>query len=217
MDSATEGLFLSLVESRKNVILSKDNTSAFKEMKRISWECVRKELLTQTGKDFSTLQLQKKWQNIQSRIKEKMNYSRGTGGGPIERMSENDNAAYQIIGVDNPKLAMVPGALENANSITKQPLHLYTPSKSIASTSYASLSASDEQMPTPAKRYRSATEDKESIEALHRSVLVLQREKLKLKIQLMKKKVCEHRDAEVQTDDPSILLPSFTFMNYLRS
>ncbi len=55
--------------------------------------------------------MQKKWNNIQTRVKGKMAQRNKTGGGPAIMLNTNDDLALKIIGEENPKMAKVPGAI----------------------------------------------------------------------------------------------------------
>lgn len=217
MDAFTETFFLSLIDEQKEILLSKQNTTSMKARKNVCWEEVRRELTTRTGKDFSAQQLQKRWSNIQARVKEKKSYQKGTGGGPVEKFTENDMQAFNIIGAGNPKLAMVPGAMSNtdslrpmmdspssSSSLTQEPVQKKQRFSSMSSSTGTSRESSKFQVPSLTSQSSTCSDSKEktreSFDDLHKSVLLLQREKLKLKLELLRRQVSEKRDAATQTD-----------------
>ena len=114
MDAITETAFLEILEKKKEVITSKDNTLSGRTKRAEAWVWVGERVAVNTGKSFTVEQLQKKWNNLQNRLKDRLKDSKNTGGGPPKKLSANDLLAWRIMGKTNPKLAMVPGAMENA-------------------------------------------------------------------------------------------------------
>ena len=60
--------------------------------------------------------LQKKWNNVQSRVMEKLRSCNETGGGGCSKWSDNDNLVIRILGANNPKVIQIPGAMSGAIS-----------------------------------------------------------------------------------------------------
>ena len=176
-------------------------------------------MLAQTGKIFTAQQLQKRWSNIQSRLKEKLKYSRGTGGGPPQLLSNNDSVAHDIIGANSPKLSRVPGAIENVDvlhrEITTAEKRPCNPDPTTQSCSREDGPRTNGSLPSRSmscKRKRVERPPLESLEDLHRSVMELQRQKLFLKIQLLRQKTVLKHDAATQTD---INTSDFGYLRYI--
>ena len=113
MDSLLEREFLECIEKYEKIVTRKGKTRECKNARTNAWDEIKKEFEERTGKLLSVVQLQKKWNNIQSRLKEKMRSSQQTGGGPAVIFSENDALAQKILGEGNLKLVRVPGARDN--------------------------------------------------------------------------------------------------------
>ena len=118
MDSATEKHLLLLIEQDKDIILNLSNTKESREKRKLIWEKIRQNLLVETGKQFEIEQLQKKWNNCNERLKKVLIHRKGTGGGPQQKLTENDEFLISILGEQNPKLFKVTGAMENATPIS---------------------------------------------------------------------------------------------------
>ena len=102
-----------MIEEKKDIIQSKQNTKEVRKQKEEAWKWIKEELLIVYGKEFTVLQLVKRWSNIQNRVKDKIRDGKGTGGGPPKTLSEADNLCVKILGNENPKIAKIPGAIEN--------------------------------------------------------------------------------------------------------
>ena len=90
MDMLTEREFLEILEEEKEMILSKANNKIAKNARALAWTNIKLKLEGKTGKLFEEKKLQKKWNNIQSRIKDKCRSMKKTGGGPGIKGSYND-------------------------------------------------------------------------------------------------------------------------------
>ena len=99
MDCLLEHEFLKCIEKYKNIITRKSQTKEGKDAKVKAWVGIKKELEERSGgKEFNIPQLQKKWSNIQSRIKDKIRKGRKIGGGPAPIFTENDCLTQKILG-----------------------------------------------------------------------------------------------------------------------
>lgn len=192
MDSTTETAFLILMDEKKDILTSKANTKECRQRRIEVWDWVAQQLLINTGKEFSVAQLQKKWNNSQQRLKEKSKYGRKTGGGPAAVFSENDKLTLKILGENNPKVAMVPGALANTTNIE--------------SSVTSDLENEEPSAFTPKRRKRDDT----SLDDLHREVLLLQKQKLLLRISALQREQVQRVDKGTQTE-------SFAFRGMLMS
>ena len=72
---------------------------------------------SQGRKRFHSVQITKKWNNLQCRLKHRMKDGKRTGGGAAKALSKNDRLTLRIIGESNPKITMIPGAMVNAEDI----------------------------------------------------------------------------------------------------
>ena len=113
MDPSTETTFLEILEMKKSVINSKDNTKNGRNRRAEAWSWLQQELVVRTGKSLAIEQLQKKWNNVQQRLKERLKDVKKTGGGPSKELSENDRLVWRVLGEQNPKITKVVGAMEN--------------------------------------------------------------------------------------------------------
>ncbi len=104
MDSVVESAFLTLIEERSSTILSKSNLKEHREKRTEAWIWIAQQLLVVTGKEFTAVQLQKKWNNIQQRLKDRFRDGKKTGGGPPTNLSDNDQQTWRIMGERNPKV-----------------------------------------------------------------------------------------------------------------
>lgn len=188
MDSTTESAFLMLMDEQKEIMTSKANTKESRQSRNAAWDCVAQQLLVNTGKDYSVVQLQKKWNNAQQRLKEKARDGKKTGGGPAAVFTENDRLTLRILGENNPKVAMVPGAMANTSSLASVSL---APEKEDEATVRRGDCAS-----TPKRCKR----DDLSIEDLHREVLLLQKQKLLLRISALQRDQVVCVDKGTQTE-----------------
>ena len=73
--------------------MGKSNTKQGKMTRAVAWNNVQLELEDRTGKHFEIKQLQKKWNNIQSRVKERLRTMKITGGGSYVPGTANDTIA----------------------------------------------------------------------------------------------------------------------------
>ena len=64
MDVLCEISFLKAIESKKDVLMSKQMTKEARDLKKKVWEEVKHVLLIETGKEFTEAELLKKWSNI---------------------------------------------------------------------------------------------------------------------------------------------------------
>ena len=65
MDNISE-----LIETKKFIIVSKQMTKEMRDEKKKAWGKIRNVLRVKTGKEFTEAQMIKKWNNIQSHVKE---------------------------------------------------------------------------------------------------------------------------------------------------
>lgn len=202
MDVDTEEVFLLILEEVKSAILSKDHTKEGKERRNVAWEKCQKQLFVRAGKDFSVSQLQKKWNNVQCRLKDRLKDAKRTGGGAPKTLSNNDRLTWRIVGETNPKLTMIPGAMVNAEDIE----NVSFPSKSSSDSNVLSedelateANSTVSRVPARKSETRKKKAD-ENIDVLHREVLQLQKEKLLLRIKILRKQVADTSDASTQTD-----------------
>ena len=72
MDSVVESAFLALIEERSWIVLSKSNLKEHREKRTEVWIWIAQQLLVVTGKEFTAVQLQKKWNNMQQRLKDRL-------------------------------------------------------------------------------------------------------------------------------------------------
>ena len=70
----------------------------------------------QMWKGFDERQLQKKWSNLQERLKTKIRQRNATGGGTSANLNSRDEITHRILGECNPTLTMIPGAWPPAPS-----------------------------------------------------------------------------------------------------
>ena len=113
MDNEIELKFLGMIEEKKDIIQSEENTKEVRKQKEKACKWIKEELLIVHGNEFTVLQLVKRLSNIQSRVKDKIMDAKGTGDGPPKTLSEADNLCVKILGNENPKISKVPGAIEN--------------------------------------------------------------------------------------------------------
>ena len=119
--------------------------------------------------------LQKKWNNIQSRLKEKLKDGQKTGGGPPTKLGENDALAHRILGESNPKLVRIPGAMENGQTFGPTP----------SDETFCSDTENEppekvviRPVPPVSSFSPSSRKREQSLEELQRDVLLLEKEKL---------------------------------------
>ena len=110
MDQNAETTLLLEIEKRKSLISSKNNSRKARDQKNAAWTEIKSALLLKCGKDFDRDQLQKKWSNLQERVKNKLRQRNQTGGGTSADLNTRDDITIRIIGEANPVLNMVPGA-----------------------------------------------------------------------------------------------------------
>ena len=110
MDQHAETTFLLEIEKRKSTISSKNNSRRARDQKNAAWTEIKNALLLKCGKDFDKEQLNKKWSNLQERVKSKLRQRNLTGGGISADLNTRDDITMRIIGETNPILNMVPGA-----------------------------------------------------------------------------------------------------------
>ena len=206
MDSQIELAFLEVLDQHKQSVLSKDGTKDGKDSRAQAWEDVQKSLLINTSKDFKVGALKTKWNNIQSRVKDKMKSAKETGGGESSKFSMNDRLAIKIMGEDNPKLCKVPGSVENLKRINTS-LPDLNESLSTTESNAENVDPNPESLidtPTapPLKKLKKA-----SFQELSYEVMELEKEKLSLEIQVLKKKLVEKSTKATQTVQET---PSFS-------
>lgn len=194
MDSTTETAFLIILEDKHDVITSKGNSKECRQSRCDAWDWVSRQLLIKTGKDFTVSQLQKKWNNTQQRLKDKTKDAKKTGGGPGAVLSENDRLTWKILGDTNPKVAMVPNAMANTSGCSQAVMFQKENDEPETST------------PTPKRFKRDTTHSiSEGLNSLHREVLQLQKEKLILRIEALRRDRVQQEDKGTQTDHASYL------------
>ena len=108
MGQHTETTFLLEIEKRKSLISSKNNSRKARDQKKVAWTDIKSALLLKCGKDFDKEQLQKKWSNLQERVKNKLRQHNQTGGGTSADLNTIDDITIRIINEANPILNMVP-------------------------------------------------------------------------------------------------------------
>lgn len=115
MDSAEELYFLAVLEANPALNL-KSNTPSGKNARKIAWSNVLAEM-NKNG-SHNEKQLQKKWTNLKSRTLEKIRKRKETGGGSCSKLNLNEEKVLEILGENNPKVDMIPGAVEkHANCV----------------------------------------------------------------------------------------------------
>ena len=109
-------------------------------------------------------------------MKDNLKHGKLTGGDPAKSLSDTDQLCVRILGEDNPKLTQIPGVIHN----TTAEVSPYCSNK---------------------RKMKDTTEDtkEQSIDDLHREVLVHQKEKLKLLIKKLKLQVREKAEKSTQT------------------
>lgn len=196
MDSELEYELLSIIEQNK-AILCREGTKEGKQKRLNAWNNIRTSFLTNTGKDLDEPKLKIKWNNIQSRIKEKQRCANITGGGPPAKMSTNDLLAVKILGENNPKICMVPGAKENVEPVS----NLLDKSITLLPSTEPCTSASSDTYVTSTKCAKSPRVNlRKSTEELQYDVLILEKEHLQLQMQYLKRKLQVRLDKSTQTE-----------------
>ena len=114
MDSAATMILFGLIEENKDVLLSKSHLKDDLQLKQEAWASLTLQFCTITSMVQITAQLQKRWQNVFSLMKKKHDWNTGTG--EHRPLSTIEQAAQRIVGVDNPIINRVPGALFTTNS-----------------------------------------------------------------------------------------------------
>lgn len=209
-----EQVFLEILEDHKNEILSKDGTREGKLRRQKCWEDIARSFLVSTGKQLDAKTLKIKWNNIQGRVKDKTKSAKGTGGGPSVTLSSNDKLAIKILGEDNPKLCKVPGGMENTTRINStifensgssddpDPMSNTIPASSLNTPRRTTFQMKENTNPViessplepqPKRQKRNIYED------LQIEVMELEREKLKLEIQVLRKKLVDTATKSTQT------------------
>lgn len=194
MDTVTETAFLMIMEEKNIILTSKSNTKECRERRNEAWDWVCRQLLIKTGKEFTSSQLQKKWNNSQQRLKDKTKDGKKTGGGPATILSENDKLTWKILGENNPKVTMVPGAMANTSSCSL-----------VSVMSEKENEESGPIAPTPKRLKRDDTTSGDGLNALHREVLLLQKQKLILRIASLRRDLVQQENKGTQTDDLSYM------------
>ena len=110
MDDKTELLFLNIL-SKHSFLLKKGHTNELRNKKQKGWITVQQTLSAATGKHFDVENLKKKWNNIQSRVKENIRKRKQTGGGPCIELSSNDSCVIDILGESYPVFSQCPTAV----------------------------------------------------------------------------------------------------------
>ena len=110
--------FFNILEEERKIITSKQNSKQAKEARTLAWNNIKVKVENNTGKVFEVKKLQKKWNNIQQRVKERNRLVKKTGGSPPVKGSANDEIAERIMGETNPKLVCVPGTMENGQNVS---------------------------------------------------------------------------------------------------
>lgn len=113
MDSDCEQIFLELLKEYPKVVQKGNDKYCVKE-KEDAWFQIKEKLLASTGKEYDTLKLKKKWNNISNRVKETIRKRKATGGGPYKPSSGNDELAVDIIGCSNPVLSQLVDGIDTA-------------------------------------------------------------------------------------------------------
>lgn len=120
-----------------------------------------------------------------------------TGGGPPPKFSRNDELAVRIIGEDNPKLCMVPGAKENtrpiAMEVTVQNIEQNDKQQATCSTGH-------QKMEFKQTMNESKNQKQQLMDDLQYEVLQLEKQKLILQIQHYSKKQVKTLDKFSQVD-----------------
>ena len=206
MDSLTEVALMTLIDENRDVLLGKSNVKEVKDKRLQTWDSVAEDLFAKTGKRFTSSQIQKKWSNKQQRIKDITKYAKLTGGGPCSAFNDTDKLVLKILGENNPKVCMAPGALHNSNTLIADISTVDPEDDSSLNSSNLENTATSSSTKSPSsfveakvprisfKRHASpgiikskVTKPEDDLNALHREVLLLQKEKLQLSIQKLKR------------------------------
>ena len=94
MDIQSETFFLLEIEKKKHVISSKDNSKKARDKKIAAWVEVKNALHVRCGKEFDESELQKKWSNVQERLKSKIRQRNATEGGISADLSSRVEITY---------------------------------------------------------------------------------------------------------------------------
>ena len=187
MDSATEATLLKLIEERRGVVVSKENTKEMRQARTNAWENIKYCFLIETGLDVTVQQLQKKWNNIQNRVKERIRDTRRTGGGPVKPLTnENDATCLRIIGESNPKMTKIPGAYSNTTPLSSGSFLSHSEDLEEEETTNTENCTIQRTVGTSLKKAPRRRLAQDAVEELHREVLLLQKEKLTLKIAILR-------------------------------
>lgn len=232
MDANVESVLLKEIEERKTIILSKDNTKPSRTARSKAWSEIMSQVYIQTGIAFTENQLQKKWSNIATRVKEKLKHPAGTGGGIPKKMSNNDLTYLRIVGEDNPKLTMMKGAIANTTALQPINVNAQTSQESMRGSqeltttiTHSKVSKTTQGLQEPmtssqmyevdpetsddeiensflsasAKR-RKLVVRRQTLDELHMEVLLLQKQKLQMQLDQMKRNQKVSHNKATQTE-----------------
>lgn len=229
MDSVTEKQFLEVFDGEKEAIFCRSNTKQGKELRAQAWHNVKLELEARTGKIYEIKQLQKKWNNIQTRIKERHKSRPQTCGNSYE--FPNDAMALRILGKNNDSLFCASEVSRNEKKILQKTecedsdneslsLNISTPidsvnvptvsyllfdSRDINQTKKSNSKVNDTYVERNTKNKQNNMKGTNEIDmkaevlALQKETLLLKRKKLKLEITLLEKRMTEKIDKCTQT------------------
>lgn len=175
MDPVSEIIFLRAIERRKEFLGCKRMDKESRNAKKRAWNEVREEVRIETGKNFDEGQAIKKWQNLQTRVIEKLK----DGSKPL---NEGDQLCLRILGQDNPKLVQIKKEFCNWDKINNNATELVIPSMTFDSEMV------ENHQPKTVKRKKDPDVMK-CIDELKREVLILQKEELRLSIKKLKRDV----------------------------
>ena len=180
MSSQIEKTFLSLLHEYP-VLVSKGNTKEMILRKTEGWRELKEKLFAATGVELTVEQLKKKWNNVQSKVKENNRKRKLTGGGENIPVNEEENVVLDIIGDNNPKIVQCPGAI---SSISAQ--------KSNADSATASKEVL-EKLTTALKKFKIQRKEEEMNQLLQERLEIererLEVEKKRLKVEKQRLKI----------------------------
>ena len=89
-----------------------------------TWDLITEEFQKTTSLGIPTGKLKTKWKHLISGLKDKNNYSKGTGEGAAKKLNTIDLAVQRILGEENPTVSRMPGAVFTKDSKAFTPLTL---------------------------------------------------------------------------------------------
>ena len=121
-------------------------------MKKETWLLIAEEFAKATCTVLTADKLIKRWKNLQSALKEKLNWTKDTGGGEPKPLNIIDHTVQRILGEKNPIINRIPGALFSKDSTVFTPSNLSFPSTSAPQEEFRPNPSDCEiMMPSPAE------------------------------------------------------------------